>query len=83
MHELDILKQECRVFVKRGVESSIGKVNVLLQAYITQVPLRSFTLISDMSYISQKYVLLSIATERSELFATVPDVSLGPCLKSL
>ena len=37
----------------RDRANTVGKVNVLLQAYIANAPLRSFTLISDTAYITQ------------------------------
>ena len=39
--------------VKGGVENKIGKVNVLLQAYISRARVDSFSLTADLSYISQ------------------------------
>jgi activating signal cointegrator complex subunit 3 len=39
--------------VKGGVENVYGKVNILLQTYISQLPLRSFSLVSDMNYVAQ------------------------------
>ena len=51
--ELDVLKGEARIRIKGDVSSTVAKVNVLLQAYIANAPLRSFTLISDTAYITQ------------------------------
>jgi len=42
----------CPLSVK-GSDNQHGKVNILLQSYISQVQFDSFSLISDMSYISQ------------------------------
>lgn len=39
--------------VKGGVENKMGKVNVLLQAYISRARVDSFSLTADLSYISQ------------------------------
>ena len=39
--------------VKGGTENVYGKVNILLQAYISQLPLNSFNLVSDTAYIAQ------------------------------
>ena len=36
-----------------GVENSYGKVNILLQCYISQIEMESFSLASDLAYISQ------------------------------
>eukprot|EP00049_Salpingoeca_infusionum_P026339 m.25168 g.25168 ORF g.25168 m.25168 type:complete len:2051 (-) comp8684_c0_seq1:141-6293(-) len=55
LDELDSLHRDaCYLLpVRGGVENSHGKVNVLLQTYITGLPIRSFSLISDMNYIAQ------------------------------
>ena len=39
--------------IKGGVENEYGKVNILLQSYISKSPVDSFSLVSDMSYIAQ------------------------------
>jgi activating signal cointegrator complex subunit 3 len=51
--ELDYLRSNCRVFLKGDVATTLGKTNVLLQAFISNTSLRSFTLISDTAYITQ------------------------------
>eukprot|EP01125_Pyxidicula_operculata_P022548 TRINITY_DN928_c0_g1_i3.p1 TRINITY_DN928_c0_g1~~TRINITY_DN928_c0_g1_i3.p1 ORF type:complete len:2094 (-),score=618.62 TRINITY_DN928_c0_g1_i3:183-5534(-) len=52
--ELMKLEQEdCFLTVKGGPESRHGKVNILLQSYISKTPIDSFSLVSDMSYIAQ------------------------------
>eukprot|EP01138_Halocafeteria_seosinensis_P005687 gb/GECG01005814.1/.p1 GENE.gb/GECG01005814.1/~~gb/GECG01005814.1/.p1 ORF type:complete len:2316 (+),score=249.07 gb/GECG01005814.1/:1-6948(+) len=51
--ELDKLKPVCRIPVKGDPADIPTKVNVLLQSYISRIPLKSFTLISDTSYINQ------------------------------
>eukprot|EP01124_Arcella_intermedia_P005586 TRINITY_DN13308_c0_g2_i2.p1 TRINITY_DN13308_c0_g2~~TRINITY_DN13308_c0_g2_i2.p1 ORF type:complete len:1074 (-),score=263.52 TRINITY_DN13308_c0_g2_i2:3145-6366(-) len=43
----------CKLRVKGGADNRHGKVNILLQTYISKVPLDSFSLISDTSYVSQ------------------------------
>ena len=53
LQDLDELKNRAHLEVLEAVENGEGKVNVLLQAYISQLPIKSFTLISDMSYINQ------------------------------
>lgn len=39
--------------VKGGTESSAGKVNVLLQAYISRAYVEDFALVSDLGYVAQ------------------------------
>lgn len=54
MDELERLTFEgCELVVKGGKENTHGKVNILLQAYISRVPVDSFSLISDMAYVAQ------------------------------
>ena len=61
LQELDFLKGESRIKISGDVANTHGKVNVLLQAYISNVQLRSFTLISDTAYITQSAGRLSRA----------------------
>jgi activating signal cointegrator complex subunit 3 len=53
MGELDELRRAAPFPVEGDVAHSAGKTNVLLQAAITGISPRSFTLISDTSYITQ------------------------------
>ena len=39
--------------VKGGVENSYGKVNILLQVYISKEAVESFSLTSDLAYVAQ------------------------------
>ena len=47
------LHSSCCMPVKGGVENSYGKVNILLQTYISRGMVESFSLVSDHAYISQ------------------------------
>lgn len=59
LDELDLLyNNQCRLPVKGGVENVHGKVNILVQSYVSRAPLNSFSLISDMSYVNQNVVRL-------------------------
>ena len=59
LDELDLLyNNQCHLPVKGGVENVHGKVNILIQAYVSRAPLTSFSLISDMSYVNQNVVRL-------------------------
>ncbi|GAA5949316.1 hypothetical protein JCM21900_005602 [Sporobolomyces salmonicolor] len=48
-----LIETACPCQVKGGTESSAGKVNVLLQAYISRSYIEDFALVSDMGYVSQ------------------------------
>ena len=60
--ELDELDQlynsQCHVIVKGGVENPHGKVNILIQSYISRAQIKSFSLVSDLSYVNQNVVRL-------------------------
>ncbi|KAI8053078.1 Sec63 Brl domain-containing protein [Syncephalis plumigaleata] len=51
--ELSKLLERVPVPVKEGIEEPTAKVNVLLQAYISQLKLEGFALVADMVYITQ------------------------------
>ena len=54
LKELDHFKLSAPVKpIRGGIENTAGKCNVLLQAFISQQYPRSFTLTSDMMYVSQ------------------------------
>ena len=53
LDELTSAKMDAHVSVKGDVTTTVAKVNVLLQAHIARRSLRSFTLISDMAYVTQ------------------------------
>lgn len=51
--ELSKLLERVPIPIKESIEESSAKVNVLLQAYISQLKLEGFALMSDMVYITQ------------------------------
>lgn len=51
--EMDKLKKHTFVKCKAPVEDTAGKVNILLQGFLDQCKVTSFTLQSDMNYIAQ------------------------------
>lgn len=53
LDELSRLADECVTKVAIGVEDTIGKVNCLIQSYISRVRVEGFSLVSDMAYVSQ------------------------------
>lgn len=60
MDELDDLnKDACEVPVKGGSENLNGKVNILMQTYLSRGFVKSFSLVSDMSYINQNAVRIA------------------------
>uniref|UniRef100_A0A182QHM2 Activating signal cointegrator 1 complex subunit 3 n=1 Tax=Anopheles farauti TaxID=69004 RepID=A0A182QHM2_9DIPT len=62
MDELDELTQICcEVPVRGGSENIHGKVNILMQTYLSKGFVRSFSLMSDMSYITQNAVRIARA----------------------
>ena len=53
MTELDdAIHDYCELPVKGGAENVYGKVNILLQTHISRGTVRSFSLVSDMNYIT-------------------------------
>ena len=69
--------------VKGGVENKIGKVNVLLQAYISRARVDSFSLTADLSYISQSAgrifrALFELCLRRG--WCSVADLLLAYCI---
>lgn len=62
MDELDDLNRySCEVPVKGGSENLHGKVNILMQTYLSRGFVKSFSLISDLSYINQNAVRIARA----------------------
>lgn len=60
MNELmDLQKNACCLKVPGGVDSKIGKVNILLQAYLSNCRLESFSLGSDSMFLKQVRIVSS------------------------
>ena len=51
--ELSKLLERVPIPVKESMEEPSAKINVLLQAYISQLKLEGFALVSDMVYVTQ------------------------------
>ena len=51
--ELDTHLQSCFLDVAGGAENTYGKVNILLQSYISQTRMENFSLVSDQAYVAQ------------------------------
>uniref|UniRef100_A0A1A9WJB5 U5 small nuclear ribonucleoprotein 200 kDa helicase n=1 Tax=Glossina brevipalpis TaxID=37001 RepID=A0A1A9WJB5_9MUSC len=62
LEELDELKRDyCKVKVFGGSENVHGKVNILMQTYLSHGYVKSFSLVSDMSYIMQNVTRIARA----------------------
>lgn len=53
LNELDHLLHLCSLIVHCGCENKEGKVNILLQMYLSKISIESFSLISDQAYVVQ------------------------------
>ncbi|KAI0775993.1 Sec63-domain-containing protein [Trametes elegans] len=78
--ELELLLENAPCAVKDGPNTSQGKVNILLQAYISQYRPEDFALVSDQAYAAQNggriiRALLEIAISRK--WANVSAVLMG------
>lgn len=54
--ELDVLLNNCELVVKGGVENVYGKVNILLQTYLSRGRVNTASLISDQAYVTQNAI---------------------------
>lgn len=86
MEEMQGLLDACYLHpVKGGIENVYGKVNILLQAFISQAPIRSFSLISDMNYVAQNAgrimrALFEIAVRRNLATISAKLLTLCKCV---
>ncbi|KIK95504.1 hypothetical protein PAXRUDRAFT_11409 [Paxillus rubicundulus Ve08.2h10] len=67
--ELELLMKEVPCDVRGGTETGQGKVNILLQTFISNLPVQDFALVSDTAYVAQNggriiRALLEIAISR-------------------
>ena len=54
MEELDrMIHDGCELNVAGGKENTHGKVNILMQSYVSRISIDSFSLVSDMAYVAQ------------------------------
>ena len=47
------LTEHCPLPVKGGVENNYGKINILLQTFISKGFVDTFSLVSDLAYVAQ------------------------------
>nr|XP_023027359.1 putative U5 small nuclear ribonucleoprotein 200 kDa helicase [Leptinotarsa decemlineata] len=80
--ELQKLMERVPIPIKESIEEPSAKVNVLLQAYISQLKLEGFALMSDMVYVTQSAARLMRAIFEIVLhrgWAQLADKSLSLC----
>lgn len=80
--ELQKLMERVPIPIKESIEEPSAKVNVLLQAYISQLKLEGFALMSDMVYVTQSAsrlmrAIFEIVMHRG--WAQLTDKSLALC----
>ncbi|XP_011704031.1 PREDICTED: activating signal cointegrator 1 complex subunit 3 isoform X2 [Wasmannia auropunctata] len=61
MNELDELMQECELEPHGGVENVHGKVNILLQTFLSRIRVNTASLISDQAYVTQNALRIARA----------------------
>jgi activating signal cointegrator complex subunit 3 len=49
----ELMNESCVMPVQGGVENTYGKVNILLQSYVSCATIDTFSLVSDTAYVSQ------------------------------
>ncbi|EGO01821.1 hypothetical protein SERLA73DRAFT_120470 [Serpula lacrymans var. lacrymans S7.3] len=79
--ELELLMGIIPCAVRGGTDTSQGKVNILLQTYISKLPVDDFALISDAAYVAQNggriiRALLEMAMSRKLANATTVIIGL-------
>ena len=57
------MEEDCIVMPKGGVENAYGKVNILMQTYVSQAHVDSFSLVSDQAYVAQVGTAVKALTE--------------------
>ncbi|XP_072387732.1 U5 small nuclear ribonucleoprotein 200 kDa helicase [Diabrotica undecimpunctata] len=80
--ELQKLMERVPIPIKESIEEPSAKVNILLQAYISQLKLEGFALMSDMVYVTQSASRLMRAIFEIVLhrgWAQLADKSLALC----
>ena len=71
LQELDRhLNETCVMPVAGGSENSYGKVNILLQTYVSREMVDNFSLVSDSAYVAQ---VSNIDSDACDVF-TVPII---------
>ena len=78
----DMVRQGCPIDVRGGPENSHGKVNILLQCYVSRVRFRSFALTMDAAYVADNApricrALFELCLKRG--WCSMADLLLGLC----
>ena len=73
LDELDFhLSETCMLPVAGGSENTYGKVNILLQTYVSRGNMESFSLVSDLAYVAQVGLIYRLSNwNRGLLFANL------------
>jgi activating signal cointegrator complex subunit 3 len=84
--ELDNLQKHCSIKIKTSADDPSGKVSILLQSYLNHAKVNSFTLQSDINYISQNAsritrALFEICLKRSWSTLSIYYLSLAKCIE--
>ncbi|KAF0763286.1 putative U5 small nuclear ribonucleoprotein 200 kDa helicase [Aphis craccivora] len=80
--ELQKLMERVPIPIKEGIEEPSAKINILLQAYISQLKLEGFALMSDMVFVTQSAARLMRAIFEIVLhrgWAQLADKALSLC----
>lgn len=82
-----LIEASCPCQVKGGTDSSAGKVNVLLQAWISKAYIDDFALVSDSGYVSQNAgrivrALLEIAMSKRWAPVTLVLIAMSKAIES-
>lgn len=80
-----LMESGCCCRIKREIDSVEGKVNVLLQSYVSRLPIDDFGLIMDRAYVAQNAQRLSraffeILMHRSWAQATQTVLTVSKCI---
>lgn len=78
---MDLSKKACNLRVPGGLDTTLGKVNILLQAYLSNYRLEAFSLISDSMFVAQVIAINgehALGARDSKLFA--PGFLIAPIM---
>ncbi|RIA90966.1 Sec63 Brl domain-containing protein [Glomus cerebriforme] len=81
----DLKKDSCPCQTKRTIDTTQGKVNILLQSYLSNANIKDFALISDSAYVIQNAsrivrALFEIAVNRNWAQVTINLLTLCKCI---
>lgn len=77
--ELQKLLERVPIPVKESIEEPSAKINVLLQAYISQLKLEGFAMLADMVYVTQSGMSLPVShltPEAGRLLRAIFEIAL-------